>query len=171
MNPTSTAAPAAPARDVDVRGFVYALEPVRQKQQWRLDKLMAELARAQQALAEIEGRIAEVQQLHDQQAEAAGQALLRRLDPGAHRRALGYLAQLREQSRQLREQRELQLSARDDLRQACVAQQLRIEGLTRHKEDALTQYADEVRQRASTEQDRDWLARSVATRRTRETVR
>lgn len=167
MSTTSSTAAAA-VRDVDVRGFVYALEPVRQKQQWRMDKLMAELARAQQALAEIEVRIADVQQLHDQQAAAAGEALLRRLDPGAHRRALGYLAQLREQSRQLREQRELQRSTRDGLRQACLAQQVRIEGLTRHKEDALTQYADEVRQRASTEQDRDWLARSAAGRRTRE---
>ena len=49
-----TMAPSAAVRDVDVRGFVYSLEPVRQQQQWRLDKSMAELAQAQQVLAGTE---------------------------------------------------------------------------------------------------------------------
>lgn len=151
--------------DVDVRGFVYALEPARQKLQWHLDKLMADLAKAQQALAATETQLAQVQQLHDREAQAAGQALLERLNPDAHRRALGYLARLREQSCQLAEQCDALRAARDGARQACVAQQLRIESLTRHKDDAFVQYADEARQRASTERDRDWLARSFASRR------
>jgi hypothetical protein len=45
---------------------------------------------------------------------------------------------------------------------ACVAQQLRIEGLTRHREETLHEYAHEMRQRVGAEQDRDWLARISA---------
>jgi len=161
MNTAPSKAP-APKRDVDVRGFVYALEPVRQRQQWRMDKLMASLARAQQALAETEARMAEVQAMHDEQASKAGQALVLRMDPGAHRAALGFLTHLRDQWRELDAKRKEQLAERDRLRKECMALQLRLDGMTQHKEDALTQYADEVRQRNSNEQDRDWLARSAA---------
>lgn len=162
----STASANSPAgvRDVDVRGFVYALEPVRQRQQWRMDKLLASLARAQQALAETQGRMNEVQALHDEQARSAGQFLVRRMDPRAHRSALDFLTQLRDQWRALDAQRQSQQTERDLLRKECTALQLRLDGMTRHREDALNQYADEVRQRNSNEQDRDWLARASSTR-------
>ncbi|MDN8618016.1 hypothetical protein [Variovorax ginsengisoli] len=162
MSATHAASPAG--SDVDVRGFVYALEPVRQKLQWRLDKLMADLARTQQLVTKLEGQMAEISQRHDREAHAAGQALVSRMNPDAHRRALDYLTQLRNQSRLLAEEHRAKSLERDRLRAACVAQQLRIEGLTQHKEEALIEYADEVRKRISTEQDRDWLARAVASR-------
>jgi len=160
----STATPSQTARDVDVRGFVYALDPICQKQQWRMDKLMIDLARSQQALTDTEADMARVLQLHDDQAGETGRALLQRLDPGAHRQALGYLASLRGQWKQLSLRRQTQLATRDRLRRESVAQQLRLDGLARHKVDALTQYADEVRQRHSAEQDRDWLARLALAR-------
>lgn len=154
----------SPTRDVDVRGFVYALEPVRQRQQWHMDKLMASLARVQQTLVETEARLNEVRSLHDEQARNAGQALVQRMHPGAHRAALGFLTHLRDQWRELDARRQEQLAERDRLRKECVALQLRLDGMTQHREDALTQYADEVRQRNSNEQDRDWLARSATVR-------
>jgi len=149
-------------RDVDVRGFSYELEPVRQKQQWRLERLMANLASAQQEVTRVEMRIDELQQLHEVQAEAISQAMRQRLDPSAHRHSLNYLSQLRERSRQMKEERQALLETCASLRAACVAQQLRIEGLMRHKEEALHEYAHEMRQRAGAEQDRDWLARISA---------
>ncbi|MDQ0086098.1 phage shock protein A [Variovorax boronicumulans] len=161
---TALTKPPAPTRDVDVRGFVYALEPVRQRQQWRMDKLMTSLARVQQALVETEARMNEVQAMHDERARNAGQALVQRMDPGAHRAALGFLTHLRDQRRELDAQRKEKLAERDRLRKDCMALQLRLDGMTQHKEDALTQYADEVRQRNSNEQDRDWLARLAAVR-------
>ncbi|QRY35506.1 hypothetical protein JVX96_29830 (plasmid) [Variovorax sp. PDNC026] len=152
------------ARDVDVRGFVYALEPVRQRQQWRLDKLMSALGRAQQALRDTEVRIDQVQAMHDEQARSAGLALQQRMDPRTHRHALGFLTHLRDQHTQLEVLRQEQLVEKDRLRKECMALQLRLDGMTQHKEDALTTYADEVRQRNSNEQDRDWLARSAVAR-------
>jgi hypothetical protein len=149
-------------KDVDVRGFVYALEPVRLRQQWHLDRLMSRLARARAELHEIETQLTRTQQAHDREAEEAGRVLLQRLDPAAHRRALAYLAQLRDRCRQLETRGELQRTACEDLRKECAAAQLRLEGLALHKENALTQYAEELRQRHGTEQDRDWLARAAA---------
>jgi len=161
MNSVSTSTPSA-VRDVDVRGFVYELEPVRQRQQWRLDRAMSSLSRAQQSLAETESRMSQVQRAYDEQARTASQALQQRMDPGTHRHALGFLAHLRDQWKQLDVQRRDQVAERDRLRKECIAMQLRLDGLTRHKEDALTQYADEIRQRNNSEQDRDWLARTAA---------
>lgn len=164
MNIASNEKPSSAARDVDVRGFVYALEPVRQQQQWRLDKLMSALARAQQALRNTEMRIDQVQALHDEQALSASHALQQRMDPRTHRHALGFLMHLRDQHKQLDVLRQEQLAEKDRLRKECMALQLRLDGMTQHKEDALTTYADEVRQRNSNEQDRDWLARSAVAR-------
>lgn len=164
MNQVLDHRPSATARDVDVRGFVYALEPVRQRQQWRLDKLMSALARAQRALAGTEAEIDRVRALHDAQARHAAEALRRRMDPQAHRQALGFLMHLRAQRKQLEQRRDEQSAEKERLRKDCLELQLRLDGLARHKEDALTQYADEIRQCNSNEQDRDWLARSAAAR-------
>lgn len=152
------------ARDVDVRGFAYTLEPVRQKQQWRLERLTADLARTQQALARVEAQVEELRRMHDTQADAVGHALTQRVDPAAHRYALNHLARLDERTCELDEERKSLNQRCASLRKACVAQQLRIEGLVRHKEEALAEYAHEMRLRASAEQDRDWLARPAAGR-------
>jgi len=152
------------ARDVDVRGFVYALEPVHRREQWRLDKLMSALARSQQALRDTELRMEEMQAAHDEQARNVAQALQQRMDPRIHRHALGFLTHLRDQRKQLNALRLEQVVERDRLRKECMALQLRLDGMARHKEDALMEFADEVRQRNSNEQDRDWLARSTGRR-------
>ncbi|RIX79091.1 hypothetical protein D3H34_15225 [Acidovorax cavernicola] len=152
------------ARDVDARGFVYALEPVHQRQQWRLDKAMTVLAQAQKQLAETEARLTQLLATHDEQAHQLGQALMQRLDPAAHRRHLGYLTSLRKQWLELDQTRQEQRTNCEQCRQQCLREQVRLEGLTQHKEDALAQYGDEMRQRNLNEQDRDWLARSASAR-------
>ena len=133
----------------------------------RADQLLheaghAEYQQQQHAVAAVESRRTAMQHTHDQQAYSASQKAGRSLDPQAYRQALTYLASLRGQCQALASQRDVQTKALDALRQQCVAQQLRLEGLTRHKEDALTIYAETMRRRASVEQDRDWLARVAA---------
>jgi hypothetical protein len=145
--------------DVDARGFAYALEPARQKQQWRLDGLMSELARARQALAGLEARMSEIMDRHDRAAEAATQTLRHRLSPESHRRTLEFLAHLRGQWQALSTERDRRRDECDRLRGACARQQLRIESLSRHREEALAAYAGEMRHRLAVERDNDWLAR------------
>jgi hypothetical protein len=163
MSSTATSSTSG-ARDFDARGFVYALEPVRQRQQWNLDKAMAALAQAQKQLSETEARLVQLMASHDEQAELLGKALQQRLDPIAHRRNLAYLANLRDQWHVLDRAREEQRNHRDSLRDQCIRQQVKLDGLAQHKEDALAQYGDEMRKRDLNEQDRDWLARSVTAR-------
>lgn len=162
MMASSSVEKAGVPRDIDARGFVYALEPVRQRQEWRLDKAMAALAQAQKRLAETEVKMTKLMASHDEQAQRLSQALVQRLDPAAHRRSLAYLTDLRGQWHQADVLGKEQRAECDALRALCLQEQVRLEGLTQHKEDALLQYGDEARQRSLTEQDRDWLARLPA---------
>lgn len=150
--------------DVDVRGFRDLLAPVRQRQQWRIDRLLTELARAQKSLAAVAHDLAAVDSARETCVRAAARALAERLDPNAHRGSLLFLAQLQARSEELKDLRQTRQQACDELRQACTAAQLRLEGLSRHRNEALKDYADEIRQHATVEQDRDWLARSAVTR-------
>ncbi|WP_390342952.1 hypothetical protein ACFJIS_21340 [Variovorax boronicumulans] len=161
MNATASANVAA-VKDVDIRGFAYALEPLRQRRRWQLDAALAALAQAQRLLDETEARLSELREAHDTQARALSEAALRRLDAGAHRRALAYLTHLRERAKLLEAERDAQRLARDQQRRDCIDRQLRQDGLEKHKQDALTDFADDVRRRLANEQDRDWLARSAA---------
>lgn len=158
-------------KDVDVRGFSYALEPLRQRQRWQLDAALAALARAQRALDATEARLSQLHEAHDAQARALSEAVMRRLDASAHRRALTYLAHLRERAAQLEIERNRQRDARDEQRRDCVARQLRLDGLEQHRQDTLNEFADDARRRQANEQDRDWLAHTAAGHGPREMLR
>jgi len=158
------------ARDIDVRGFIDALAPVRQRQQWRVDRAMLALARAQKLLLDTEASLVEAEGAHASQAGLAAQALAERMDPSAHRRTLLYLAQLKTQCERLKSERQERQADCDRLRRESTAEQLRLEGLSRHRADALDAYADDVRKRTSVEQDREWLSRSFSSATARSTA-
>lgn len=145
--------------DVDARAFVYALEPIRQRQQWRLDKAQAALSRAQGELAETEAALMQVLETHEEYARQVSSQLALRLDPVVHRLSLARLSRFREKAKQLEESR-LRLRDRcEALRETLLSERVRLDGLDRHKHDALTQYAAEMRHLALNERDRDWLGR------------
>lgn len=147
-------------KDVDVRGFAYALEPVRLRQRWRVDKAMADLGRAERTLGEAEAALETARQLRDAAAAEAAAGMRRKLDPADHRRTLAYLSSLTQQAVGLERERDTKLQLCGECRRVCLSQQLRLEALTAHKDDALSEYATELRQRDAIEQDRDWLARA-----------
>lgn len=129
-------------KDVDIRGFAYALEPLRQRRRWQLDAALAALAQAQRLLDETEARLSELREAHDTQARALSEAALRRLDAGAHRRALAYLTHLRERAKLLEAERDAQRLARDQQRRDCIDRQLRQDGL-----ETQARRADRLRRR------------------------
>ena len=159
MNATSEPA----VKDVDVRGFAYALEPLRQRQRWQLDAALASLADAQHELDITEKQLLQLRQAHDAQARALSDAAMRRLDADAHRRTLAYLAQSRERAVRLEIEHNRQRETRDERRRDCVARQLRLDGLEQHRRDTLAEFANEARRRQANEHDREWLARAAAT--------
>lgn len=145
--------------DVDARAFIYTLEPIRQRQQWRLDKAQAALSRAQAELAETEAALMQVLEAHEEYARHVSSQLALRLDPVAHRLSLVRLSRFREEAKQLEESR-LRLRDRcEALREALLCERVKLDGLDRHKHDALAEYAAEMRHLALNESDRDWLGR------------
>jgi hypothetical protein len=167
MNAAEFSAGVAHASDIDLRGFVYDLDPFHQKAQWQLDRSTAEFAQARQTLAEIEARMVEVLDRHDREAQAAGQLLQSQLLPEFHRRTLVFLAELRGRWSALDDARKAQQATCERLRQACVKQQMRLESLVQHRAQAVSDYAAEMRQRQAIDHDRDWLARRDAAMRAR----
>lgn len=101
MNATAST-PSTAARDVDSRGFSYPLEPVRQRQQWQLDRCLAALGRAQTLLDQTEAQLKQLRETHDAQARALSEATLRRSTPapiGAHSAISRTCASARRKSR------------------------------------------------------------------------
>jgi len=144
---------------VDLRGFVYGLEPVQQKQQWRLDALQVQLSKTHKQLQQHQAALDALQLTHREQSLHATQALQRQFNPAAHSLTLAYLAQLQEQidvsqARLVQTQNEQKA-----LQQACIAQQNRLVLLTRHREQATQAYMKEEANRLASEADRDWMAR------------
>jgi len=148
------------ARDVDLRGFVYALDAVQKRHIWRLDRLRAELGRARETLRDAQARFDAANRAHADQAEAAGRMLQQRPDPAVHRQALLHLTRLRARQMQATEDRAACQAALAQALEACVAQQLQVETLRAHRSDALAEHAVALRRRHSVEQDRDWLCRA-----------
>ncbi|MDM0122194.1 hypothetical protein [Variovorax arabinosiphilus] len=148
-------------KDVDVRGFAYAMEPAWLRQQWQVDRSMAALARAEKALDDIDAELDAVRRLHDAGASEAAESMHLRLDPTVHRRTLAYLSMLGERMFKLQVDRSEREKLCLDCRKDCMAQQLRLEALNIHRDDALAEFANDLRLRNATEQDRDWLSRSL----------
>lgn len=144
----------------DLRGFEYALEPIRRQRQWQFDAALARLGKLQGEVARWD---AERDRLHEEcvvQAARASQVWTDRADPTAQARLLGYLAAL--QQRHADAEREIAtLAARVDLaRQECAAQQQKLEVLVQHRADTLKDYAVEQHRKAGAHADQEWVAQA-----------
>lgn len=146
---------------VDMRGFVYALEPLRRKQQWQLEAAQRRLGQAQTAHEAAQAALTELQAALAGVAQEASGARGGRVDPVMHQRTLAYLIDLRGRIDAQQAVLEQAGAARDAARAACLAAQQRCEALTRHRERHQDQYHAEELARQASESDRDWLARSA----------
>jgi len=146
---------------VDLRGFVYALEPLRRKQQWQLEAAQRSLGQAQAAHDAEQEALSRLQAALESVAQGASRAAVSRLDPMQHQRTLAYLIEMRGRL----DAQELILqkagALRDAARAACLALQQRCEALERHREQHQAQYRETEMARQASEADRDWLARSA----------
>lgn len=144
---------------IDLRGFDYALEPLRQRLRWQLDALQARFACLQ-----IESAAAhkELEVLRASHAAAAGHAagrVAQQVDPHAHARSLQWLAQLREQMMQSQMRCD---RLRADCKQAgrdCLSHQQRIDAVEAHRDESVAEFAQDALRRHAVEADREWLAR------------
>lgn len=146
---------------VDLRKFVYALEPVRRKRQWQLDALQIKLGKAQSTLSEAQREIRVLQNDAERVTQEVRLALLNRLDPHGHRSGLMWLAQLRKRIQEQQHTVDLLRQQRDDIRQACTVEHQQLEALTQHRKKSEAEYLLIEQNRQDTEADRDWIARSM----------
>lgn len=144
----------------DLRGFVYALEPVRQKAQWQLDALQRELAAATAKAAALRDETLALEARLQALALEARASAAARIDPSQSLARLAYLTEAR--------QRLAKLSAERDAADAAQAELLRRVGKQRLGLDAIDDDRDRCREEHLAEQHRlailhaddDWLARA-----------
>ena len=149
---------------IDLRGFDYPLEPVRCRWQWQLDSLHARLGKLEEAVRDAQDTLERLRSRHAALGEEAGQALIRRPDPGHHSRCLKWLTQLRGeicageiQLKQLKEDR-------DSIRRQCRRQRQKIDLIEAHRDECVAAFAGDEARRLAAEADRDWLARPAVAR-------
>jgi hypothetical protein len=145
---------------VDLRGFQYALEPLLRKQQWHVDALQARLAAADKLVEAARQVCRDAQSALDACAQDLRRSGSGRLDPQAYGRGLAYLAALQaELARKKLHFEQLRLD-RDALRGTYLQAQRKVDLTIEHKDECLKEYVLAEQNRASSEVDRDWLARA-----------
>lgn len=144
---------------IDVRGFDYALEPLRKRQTWQLEALQAKLGLANQ---EIAGATLQLEQRNDrlrEQHAMACDAVTQRINPALHRRSLQWLARLREEISLAQAQLGELRKKRAALLAECVAKQNKLSVIERHRDECLAEYAQTHQNRLAAAADGEWLAR------------
>jgi hypothetical protein len=143
----------------DVRGFNYALEPLRKRQMWQLEALQAKLAIANRNFATAVGRISERHEsLREQHARAAA-AIEQRIDPSLQRRNLYWLSHLRADIKAAQTQLDELRAKRGQILRDCVTSQNKLAAIDEHRRECLAAYAQADENRLSAAADGDWLAR------------
>lgn len=144
---------------VDLRGFDYALAPYVLQQQWRMEKLQSQLAKAQAVAMEAQKKLDALTMRLQAQAEHMQKSLLTSINPATYQHGLAFLGQLQEQIVvQKQFLHDLQSNVAR-LRSANIAQQSRLDGLDEHKLESERAYAAEIIRSTAAEADRDWIAR------------
>ncbi len=144
---------------VDLRGFEYALEPLRSRRQWQLDALHAQLGKTQELIRDAHEALTDLRSMLHTQSQGATQSLHRRIDPDRHFRDLKWLAQLQaEISTSESQLAELQ-SLRSRLRTQCLSLQYQLNVIEAHRDECRAEFACRENGRLTAEADRDWLVR------------
>lgn len=148
-----------PPAGADLRGFQYPLEALMRREQWQLDRLRAEWARAQRATREARQGLVRLDARHGQAREAIALRWTNRPDAGLHSASIVYLARLQTEMKTQREHIDTLAQRQAHARTHYLDQRKRLSAIERHREDALGEFAREQLRRASVEADRDWLSR------------
>lgn len=145
--------------EVDLRAFVYLLEPLRRRRQWQLDAALALLGEQRRKLAVQETGCETLRQECLAQAAQAARVWRDRADPAAQQRLLGYLAALQQRQAQAQHELNALYDMAEQARADCAAQQQRLEVLQQHRDSQFMEFAGEQQRKACVEADRDWGGR------------
>jgi hypothetical protein len=144
---------------VDLRGFAYPLQALVQRKQWQVEKRQRELAAALRSLQQADQAHTELAALCSSHTELARRAWRDRTDPASYQRQLAHLARQQASKTQLEARLQQLRLAHQQAQGACVASQLQLDGLCRHRQDCQHAYAAGERSRQLAQADQDWIAR------------
>jgi hypothetical protein len=144
----------------DMRGFSYALEPVRRRRAWDLEAALGRLGNLSRRLDEKRKAGEALRADCAAQALQASRAWTARPDPATHSRLLQYLVELH--ARTVEADREIDALVGEVrvARDQCASEQQALDVIDRHRGQMLGSYATEQERRFSAYADADWVARA-----------
>ncbi|MHA6845561.1 hypothetical protein [Ralstonia syzygii] len=143
----------------DLRGFEYAMEPLRQQRQWHMEKLLADLGRLQHDISQAQADLERLRIEYEDHARSATDAAHQRFDIGTHRRGLNWLMALRTQILEKASRLDALQRQKLDIQQACVVAQQKVDVIEQHRDESIADYVQAQNGRLLAQADQDWMAR------------
>jgi flagellar biosynthesis chaperone FliJ len=143
----------------DLRRFRYPLEPLLRQREWQLESLRARLGRVLGKIESAARKLDDARERYRRGLEHAARELAERLDPTTHPRLICWLARLRETIASSEQALADLRAERATVAAACLAHQLKVELLARHRADCVAEFQREEERRLASDADREWLSR------------
>lgn len=146
----------------DLRGLVDPLAPIRQRQQWELDRLCARLEEVRHALVDAQQRETNLRSALELASRELAGRNERRLDATRHEQSLRWLAQQHRHLRDSAAEVARLTEQQRDVSAQCLSAQRKLDAYDEHARGLRQEYLRAQSMRASAEADREWLARLKA---------
>ena len=146
---------------VDLRGFVYQLEPIRKRNKWELDAFQQKLALAQKEFSAGQNILNSLKQKYTSKMLVTKSSWHEQLNLVNHQHALFYLQALQRRIENQSMELVTLKEKLDTLRELCLEQQMKLELIDVHRESSVSDYKLEQQNIQSAEADREWNARSL----------
>lgn len=145
----------------DLRGFRFALEPVRRRQTWQFEALQHRVARKQKEVVQAESTLNGMRQEWGAAHERVTKDIARRLSPDVHRQNLVWLAHLQQNIHSTQLALEQLVQDRKMLLTELNKLQASLQVLAHHQQSCIEAYTLDEERRQTTVADQEWMARSV----------
>lgn len=145
----------------DLRTFRYPLEAAVQVREWRIERLLRNIAEARAALATLKRQQRELGEACTTQACAARGAWTAAPDPSGRQQMLGYLVGLKARQLDLRADDAAAAAEIAALKQALLDEQVSLRALEEHRAGARDVFTLAQRQADDAAADARWLILSV----------
>ena len=147
---------------LDLRGFEYAMEPLRQQRQWRVEKVLADLGQLQHDISQTQAELERLCTEYQDRAHSAASAAHQHFDIDNHRRGLHWLAALRTQILENESRLDALQSQKSEMQQVLVLVQQKLDVIEQHRDESIADYKQAQYGRLLAQADQDWITRRSA---------
>lgn len=143
----------------DLRGFRYALEPLRQRGEWQIESVLSALADVQRRIEEHEQQRRRLVTVAEDQARALTTAGGLQVDASARRCLIEYLASNRAEIARVDRDLDVLRQRLEELSADHAQRRRKLDMLDEDRARAVTAYSRQSEARAANEADAQWLNR------------